>query len=116
MQRMKWIRDDRLLLQRSACGRFEVGGSIWTGGGSVYVRLFDILTGKEYPCRTEASAKAAARNLSRAATPQPERQVVQVGELDAVTHPWLIPPPDSPLTPEEYERAKQPARSEDIPF
>ena len=63
--RMKWTRDPaRPWLQVSACGRFEVGGNIWTQNGTCcYVRLFDTLAGKEYPCRTETSAKTAARNI-----------------------------------------------------
>lgn len=68
MGRMKWTRDATLpFIERSVCGRFEVGGSIWTRGGGCYVRLFDAATGKEYPCRTLASAKTAARNLLIAA-------------------------------------------------
>lgn len=64
MSRIKWVRDAQLpFIQRTACGRFEVGGTIWTSGGGAYVRLLDTATGREYPCRTEASAKTSARNL-----------------------------------------------------
>lgn len=62
--RMKWTRHPELsFIFVSGCGRFEVGGSIWTKGGGVYVRLLDTKTGREFPCRTEASAKTAARNI-----------------------------------------------------
>jgi len=63
-QRMKWNPHPELSFAVvSGCGRFEVGGVIWTKGGGRYVRLFDTKAGKEYPCRTEASAKTAARNI-----------------------------------------------------
>lgn len=61
--RMKWVNEAGVL--KSGCGRFEVGGSIWTKGGGCYVRLFDKKTGTEYPCRTMSSAKSGARNLSK---------------------------------------------------
>ncbi len=61
--RMTWTRDD-LGRFRSGCGRFVVGGNIWSRDGSVYVRLFDAATGKEYPCRTVASAKHGAKCLA----------------------------------------------------
>jgi hypothetical protein len=62
IERMRWIPDgyNRLV---SGCGRFEVGGVIYTPAGTGYVRLYDRTSDKEYPCRTLASAKAAAKNL-----------------------------------------------------
>ncbi len=65
MSRMKWIRDTTApWVEKSSCGRFCVGGPIFIGH-STYVRLYDARTDKEYPCRTVASAKAAARNMAR---------------------------------------------------
>lgn len=65
MGRMKWNRDEQTGEQRSGCGRFIVRrfcvNPKWWG----YFGLTDTATGQEYPCRTEASAKTAARNLSR---------------------------------------------------
>lgn len=70
MARLKWVRDG--YHQKTGDGRFVIGGVIWTAVGSRYVRLFDTRTGREYPCRTEASAKAAARNLMTAGPTQTE--------------------------------------------
>ena len=68
VKRMKWTRDPaRPWLMVSDCGRFEIGGTVRpTPYSSDYLCLRDTLTGKEYPCRTDASAKAAARNLRTA--------------------------------------------------
>ena len=65
MTRINWHRDAGTGEQRSACGRFTLRpvclAQKWWG----YWGLTDAATGREYPCRTEASAKAAARNLLR---------------------------------------------------
>ncbi len=65
VSRMRWVRDAELpCVQRSACGRFVVGLPTWgRGDGACYVGLLDKLTGREHLCRTEGSAKAAARGL-----------------------------------------------------
>lgn len=70
MTRMRWVRDPDLPFRWvSGCGRFEVGGPLFVGTAT-YTRLFDRLYQREYPCRTLASAKAAARNRRRLAPPE----------------------------------------------
>lgn len=62
MTRIKWVRNNDGS-QTTADGRFTVGlvsrNPKWSG----YVILTDTTTGREYPSRTEASAKAGARNI-----------------------------------------------------
>lgn len=62
---MKWNRDGYGWV--SACGRFIVRTVCMNPKWSGYYGLTDTTTGREYPCRTEASAKTAARNLLAAA-------------------------------------------------
>lgn len=49
---------------RSSCGQFIIRRFCMNPKWSGYWGLTDTTTGKEYPCRTESSAKTAARNLA----------------------------------------------------
>lgn len=64
MARTKWTRDARNC-QRSADGRFIIRPVCLNPKWFGYVGLTDTATGEEFPCRTEASAKAAALNILR---------------------------------------------------
>lgn len=67
MKRIKWVPHEYLTgVQKTSCGRLQVGGSIFIGHNT-YVKLLDTKTGREYPCRTTDSAKAAARTILRQA-------------------------------------------------
>lgn len=59
--RIKWTTDANGL-QHSACGRFIISRTCLNPSWWGYWSLRDGV--REYPCRTEASAKAAARRLS----------------------------------------------------
>jgi hypothetical protein len=61
MERLKWVRDG--YTQRTHDGRFEVRSFCMNPKWWGYWGLTDTVTGAEYPCRTEGSAKTAARNL-----------------------------------------------------
>jgi hypothetical protein len=61
MDRMKWTRDGFEI--RSACGRFVIRRHCQNPKWWNYWSLTDTRSGTEYPCRTEVSAKTAARNL-----------------------------------------------------
>lgn len=65
MQRMKWTRETENSDQRSECGRFIVRGFCINAEWSGYWCLYDTKTQTEHPCRTEQSAKSAARNILR---------------------------------------------------
>lgn len=65
-QRLRWVREGPE--QRTADGRFILRGFCMNPKWGGYVGLTDTATGVEYPCRTEASAKAAARNLNARGT------------------------------------------------
>lgn len=71
MARMKWVRSTTDFSQTSECGRFILRTVCLNPFRSGYWGLTDKQTGREYPCRTEASAKTAARNL-RNQTAQPK--------------------------------------------
>lgn len=62
LNRMRWGWSADGLECRSACGRFIIRRTCqnvaWSGYWSLNYQ------GKEYPCRTESSAKTAARNLA----------------------------------------------------
>lgn len=66
MQRMKWV-EKGYERYDSADGRFDIGRLFCNEAtrhfNGNYLCLRDNATGKEYPCRTVASAKAAARNI-----------------------------------------------------
>lgn len=63
MQRIRWTYSSEYCGQVAEAGRFIVRTGCrnpkWWG----YWSLTDATTGEEFPCRTEASAKAAARNI-----------------------------------------------------
>jgi hypothetical protein len=62
MARLKWEREPD---GSQRCGPFVLRrfcSFVWG-----YWGLTDTRTGREYPCRTEGSAKTAARNLMRSA-------------------------------------------------
>jgi hypothetical protein len=65
MQRLKWIRDEQAGHQTTADGRFLIRTVCMNPKWQGYWGLTDTTTGEEFPCRTEASAKVAARNLQK---------------------------------------------------
>lgn len=63
MARMKWTADLQRFGWVSDCGRFVIRSVCINPKWHGYWSLFDTATQTERPCRTEASAKTAARNL-----------------------------------------------------
>jgi hypothetical protein len=63
--RLKWLPCTRgeFGMFRSSCGRFTVASVCMNPAWQGYWGLTDAQTGREYPCRSEESAKTMARNL-----------------------------------------------------
>lgn len=66
MKRIKWTFDIQAFGQVSDCGRFIVRGVCRNPKWHGYWSLIDTRTDTEFPCRTEASAKTAARHRRNA--------------------------------------------------
>jgi hypothetical protein len=72
MNRMKWQRCGSNF--QTTDGRFVIHPACNSPHLVGYLGLTDTLTGREFPCRTEASAKAAARNILRGEEQLPLRK------------------------------------------
>jgi len=76
MARMKWKRNSKNNDQHSECGRFIIRAFCvnpkWWG----YWGLTVVQTGQEFPCRTEKSAKVAAKNISATMATSPLEQTL----------------------------------------